>query len=353
MMVMKNPFRGRTFDLPSGVPFPSIDAQAPQRLLEACPVAKPTPLINFERLARDVGVASIHVKDERSRMSLGSFKALGAAYVIAHHAREACANDAMHNALAGRTYVTASAGNHGLSVAAGARIFGAQAIIYLAHTVPKALGKRLEEKGAIVRYEGADYEASMEAAALAAEKENLILLSDSSWEEYFELPHRLMEGYLVLAAEATHQITEAPTHLLLQAGVGGMAAAVAAYARHLWGDALTIIVVEPDAAPALLGSIEKGYFQKAEGPVSNMGRLDCKEPSLIALKGLARDADFFMTVSDELAAATVAKMAALEMASTPSGVAGIAALFAPEHHITLKLDEHSRILAILSEGPEK
>lgn len=353
MALIKNPHRPQGLDLGSHTPFPSVDAEGPLHLLKACPKAATTPLVNLESLAEQTDVGAVFIKDERPRMGLGSFKALGAAYVIAHHAQEACHDDDMHSALSGQTYVTASAGNHGLSVAAGAKIFGAKAIIYLSETVPKAFGARLEEKGAIVRFEGADYEASMAAAALAAQTEDLILLSDSSWEGYFELPHRLMEGYLVFAAEATNQMPHTPTHIFLQAGVGGMAAAFAAFARKTWGDEPTIVVVEPEAAPALLDSIQEGQFQKSNGPVSNMGRLDCKEPSLISLKGLARDADFFMTLSDELATSTVDKLEELGMESTPSGVAGIAALFANSHRAALGLSQTSVVFAILSEGPEK
>ena len=100
-----------------------------------------------------------------------------------------------------------------------------------------------------------------------------------------------MEGYLQLAAEAAAQMDAPPTHILLQAGVGGLAAAVAAHARQVWGDGPQIIVVEPEAAPALIESIRAGALTETSGPVSCMGRLDCKTPSMIALNGLARDAD--------------------------------------------------------------
>lgn len=354
--IISNPFRGaETFPLPSAIPFPVADAAAPLALLEQCPAAAQTPLAELPGIAGALGISSLHAKDERGRMGLGSFKALGAAHVIAHAAQSVKASNPSAewaSALAGRCYVTASAGNHGLSVAAGARIFGADAVIYLAETVPEAFAMRLAAKGAQVRREGGDYEASMAAAQKAALEEGMILLSDSSWEGYTELPHRLMEGYLVLAAEMAGQMGKPPTHLFLQAGVGGLAAAVAAHARFAWGQEVVITIVEPVAAPALMASIEAGRFTPASGPVSNMGRLDCKEASLIALRGLARDADHFVTVSDEAAQAAAGRLGAAGLQTTPSGAAGYAALADATIRQAVGCGEGARAAIIISEGPE-
>jgi diaminopropionate ammonia-lyase len=349
MRLLENP---RTpVEVPAEVPCPSTDAPRVAALLARCPAAEETPLVDAPGLARRAGVASVHVKDERARMGLGSFKALGAAYVIACDAVAKGGDPA--TALNGTTYVTASAGNHGLSVAAGARVFGARAVVYLAETVPEGFAKRLRAKGAEVRRAGADYEASMAAALKAARDEGWQLLSDSSWPGYTEVPHRLMEGYLALIDEAARQLLEPPTHVFLQAGVGGLAGAVAAFARKLWGAAPRIMVVEPEAAPALMESVRAGRAVVAPGPVSSMGRLDCKEPSLIALKGLARDADVFVTITEEEAAAAMPVLAAEGLATTPSGGAGLAALLAAgPHGQALGLGPGSRVLAILSEEPE-
>lgn len=342
MQLDENPWRGTGLPeeaLPD-IPWPSVDADAPRALLERCPAAGATPLVEAEGYG-----PTVWVKDERGRMNMGSFKALGAAYVIAHEAVQTDGADMMR-ALEGRTYVTASAGNHGLSVAAGAAIFGAHAVIYLASPVPEGFADRLRARGAEVVREGADYEASMEAAQRAADDNGWTLLSDSSWPGYTALPHRLMEGYLTLAAEAAEEVPEVPTHILLQAGVGGLAGACAAYFRKVWGDAPHIVVVEPEAAPALHACVKAGRFVASTGPVSNMGRLDCKEASLIALKGLARDADSFALISDDEAAAALAEMAALGLETSASGGAGLAAL------AHLGLPAEARVLCILSEGPE-
>lgn len=341
-----NPFRGA--GLPEQTHYPASSARAVGALLALCPAHTATPLLEAHALARSAGVARLHLKDERARMGLGSFKALGAAYAIAQQADAARRGDDWARALTGRSYVTASAGNHGLSVAAGARLFGAQAVIYLSETVPEAFATRLRAMGAQVERAGATYEASMDAAASAAQSRGWTLLSDSSWPGYTDLPHRVMEGYLQLAAEIVARIDAPPSHILLQAGVGGLAAAVAAHARLAWGDAPTIVVVEPEAAPALFDSIRAGHLVTSRGPVSAMGRLDCKTPSMIALAGLARDADQFVTITEDEARDGVALMAEHGLATTPSGGAGVAALLAGVPGIGAE----ARVLAILSEGPE-
>ena len=342
--VFVNPYRGR--GLPDLQPTPGARARAVASLLAQCPKHEQTPLRDVPALAEMAGAARVTIKDERGRMGLGSFKALGAAYAIAREA--AAAGGALPTALTGRTYVTASAGNHGLSVAAGARIFGAAAVIYLADTVPESFAARLRGMGAQVERAGADYEASMVAAGHSAKAQGWTLLSDGSWPGYVDLPFRVMEGYRQIATEIVGQMTDRPTHVLLQAGVGGLAAAVAAELRLAWGDDPQMIVVEPEAAPALIDSIRAGRVVVTSGPVSAMGRLDCKTPSMLALADLARDADGFVTLTEEEAATGAEAVAAAGLPSTPSGAAGVAALLAGLDGINAE----SHVLCILSEGPE-
>ena len=348
MHLLANPFRGGEKLAPSA-PYPSTDAHRVSALLTKCPFFAETPLVEAPGLAP---VSAFWVKDERSRMGLGSFKALGAAYVIARHAVE-LSDSPSSNVLAGRTYVTASAGNHGMSVAAGAKVFGARAVVYIAETVPQSFADRLSAMGATPVRAGADYAASMDAATQAAKDNGWTLLSDSSWEGYTDLPYILMEGYLQMAFEAVEQCPDCPTHIFLQAGVGGLAGAVAAFARKVWGDAPTIVVVEPDAAPALQASIKAGRCVFADGPDSVMGRLDCKEPSLIALNGLARDADYFVTLSDAEVCAELPVMADAGLATSASGGAGIAAAMNDRLRQSLGLGEDARVLCFLSEIPDE
>lgn len=335
MEAMQNPFRiTNGFAVEDLSLLPSVDVSQPSSLLLRCPLANVTPLKVLKEFG---GVGEVYVKDERARMGVGSFKALGAAYVIAHAAQKVDQS--------GITYVTATAGNHGISVAVGAQVFGANSVIFLSHQVPKSFAARLEEYGAKVIFSGDDYSQSLEAAETAAKENEWILLSDTSWASYLEKPRRLMEGYLVAAAEAANQIPKPPTHILLQAGVGGLACAAAAYFRQVWGDDPEIIVVEPDVAAALYKSIANGRLVTADGPVSNMGRLDCKTPSLIALNGLARDADKFLLISDAEVEAVLPALKEQDLETSPSGGAPMAALY----HGIEGIDSQSRVLCFLSE----
>lgn len=357
MKLLNNPLRGK------GMPALTANAQSlvsndvasVMKLLQACPAAKPTPLVTASDLAHDLGIGGLYIKDERPRMGLGSFKALGAAYAIAKAAVAANSGEIgsaedMATALNGAVYVTASAGNHGMSVAAGARIFGARAVVYLSKTVPAGFADKLRSFGAEVVIEGDDYEASMAGAQAAADKNGWRLLSDSTWEGY-DGGRDIMEGYLAMPAEADDEMDTPPTHIFLQAGVGGLAAAVAVYARNHWGDGPVICVVEPSAAPALMASVEAGKPVHAAGPVSNMGRLDCKEPSFLALEYLAREANAFMTLDDDYVAQTITRLNPEGIETSPSGGAGFAGLVAAVDAGALGLGSDSRVLIFISEGP--
>ena len=324
-------------------------------MLSNCPVYEPTPLITLDALAAELGVSTLWAKDETRRMRLGSFKALGGAFAVAQMIADAAGTTDVLGPDAGKvatemTFITASAGNHGLSVAAGARIFGAQAVVVLPAAAPEAFERRIRTAGAeVVRMEGT-YEESVAHALAEAEAKGWLLLADSSWEGYVERPALVMEGYTVLANECRSALTARgawPTHVLLQAGVGGLAASVAAHIREFWSTQPTVIVVEPEAAPCLLRSVEEGHLTHADGPVSNMGRLDCKDASLLAFETLRSDADVFATVSDAEATAAAATLKRHGVHTTPSGAASLAAL------VRLNLPSNSRCLLIVSEGPEE
>lgn len=357
---LRNPFRGA--GLPRAVLTDGsmadgaivTDAAAALALFALCPAAHQTSLETRPDLAHELGIGALWLKDERSRMGLGSFKALGAAFAIARAADQAVQSgkaDRHETALTGETYICASAGNHGLSMAAGAALFGAEAIVLLSQTVPENFAERLRGKGATVIRHGDTYEESMAEAVRLAAAKSWNLLSDSSWVGYSTPARDVMEGYLIMGTEAARQVPSAPSHIFLQAGVGGMAAAAAAAARTAWGDGPRIIVVEPDRAPALLASIRAGQPVVTSGAVSNMGRLDCKEPSHLALKYLAEAADQFMLVSDAAARETTAWLAAAGVASSPSGTGGVTGLRqAATTPDAFGLNAESRVLVIISEG---
>jgi diaminopropionate ammonia-lyase len=316
------------------------DPSMPKALFEANFDYQETPVL--ERTLTGAPACQLLVKDERSRLGLSSFKALGGIYAVArligkHWLSQTgqslpasgYRNPAVRELAASMTFVCASAGNHGLAVARGAAVFGAHARVHLAATVPEAFAERLRTEGAEVRRSGADYEASVALALEDAQASNSILLADGSWPGYFEAPALVMEGYTLLAEELRGNFLATaswPSQVYLQAGVGGLAAAVACMIRERWPVQPEIIIVEPSAAPCLRESVAAGHMTRVKGPVSNMGRLDCKEPSLLALQVLRKTADRFITVSDEQADAAQRELALLGVDTTTSGAAGFAGL---------------------------
>ena len=338
-------------DVPAFTPNPA----SPLALLAACPAYAATPLV---AKTGPTGRTML-VKDETRRMNLGAFKALGGVYAVARLIDEAwqgagnrplTPEDYMSEEVkafaATMTFVCASAGNHGMAVAAGARIFGAKARIFLAREVPAGFESRLKEtQNAQVVRAGDTYAQSVDAAKADAAKTGAILLADGSWPGYSHPPLLVMEGYTVIAEElreAFEQSGDWPSHVFLQAGVGGIAGAVTHMIRENWAVQPEIIVVEPNEAPCLTESHAAGYPVQVPGGVSNMGRLDCKEPSLIAFGIFERTGVHFMTVTDAEAQDAAARLTSQGIATTPSGAAGLAGLKA--------FGEVERPLIIVTEG---
>ncbi|MBF9058596.1 diaminopropionate ammonia-lyase [Rhodobacterales bacterium HKCCSP123] len=337
---------------------PHLDADRALLFHGGFPRYRSTPL-----LKRRLGDRDVLVKDETGRMGLGAFKAIGGTYAVAVLLARALGLEtteasSLRTAMSARgeappTFVCASAGNHGMAVAFGAQHFGARCRIHLSDTVPQAFVGRLEALGAEVVRSGATYEESIAAAIADAEATGAIHLADGSWPGYTEPPRLVMEGYTVMAEEMRADLAASghwPSHVYLQAGVGGMAAAVAAMIRRTWAIQPEIVVVEPEAAPCLRDSARAGEMVKVDGPVSTMGRLDCKAPSMLAFEILRDAADRFVTVTDAEAgeAARIAGAAGLG-ATTPSGAAGLAALLADDATLA---KPPTAPLVILSEGAE-
>ena len=306
---------------------------------------------------------TVLAKDETGRMGLGAFKALGAPYAVARILQQAWEQktgeiltlerlkDADIRAFAAtHTFVCASAGNHGMGVAAGARAMGAKARIHLAKTVPESFAERLRGLGAEVVRSGDVYDVSVAAAIADADESGAVLLADGTWEGYTEIPKWVMEGYCVIAEEM-RAVFEAsgtwPTHVYLQAGVGGLAAAMAYMIRRNWAEQPELIVVEPEAAACLKTSHLAGAATRADGPDSNMGRLDCKEPSVVAWHALEKAQVSYQTLTEEEGEAAAEAVSALGLETTPSGAAGYGALCKGAPH-----DQGTafRPLVIISEG---
>jgi diaminopropionate ammonia-lyase len=304
------------------------------------PEYRPTPLHDWQ-----IGSRNILVKDETGRMGLGAFKALGGIYAVARLMEERKAGDDEHQDMP--VFVCASAGNHGMAVAEGARLLGARARIHLSETVPEGFADKLRARGAEVVRSGAVYEDSIEKAVEDAAETGAIHLADGSWPGYTEPPRLVMEGYTVMAEEMRRAFEESgdwPAEVYLQAGVGGLAGAVAYMIRKNWAVQPQIIVVEPEAAPCLKESVRCGLMTTVEGPVSSMGRLDCKTPSLIAFEILNACADHFVTVTDAEAEQAARIAGEQGTPTTPSGAAGLAAALKAA-------DGDGPALVILSEGP--
>ncbi len=313
----------------------TLESSKPAELLSACPKYKSTPL-----LKRSVHNNLIWIKDETNRMGLGAFKALGGVYAVGSIIAKkqdlplkadsffldefkSCARDL--------TFVCASAGNHGLAVAAGAQIFGAKARIHLSDTVPEDFALRLKHKNAEVVRSGANYEESIEAAIKDSKDSGAVHLADGSWPGYTEPPRLVMEGYTVMATELREEferLNDWPTHVYLQAGVGGFAAAIAFEIRKSWRVQPEILIVEPDAAPCLKESIENSKIITVAGSVSDMGRLDCKTPSLLAFEILSDAANDFCLINEDQAKNAVRLAGEMGLKTSPSGAAGLAALLA-------------------------
>mgnify|MGYP005726715009 FL=1 len=312
-----------------------LESAKPAELLSTCPKYKPTPL-----LKRSVQNNSIWIKDETDRMGLGAFKALGGVYAVGSIIAkqqdlpiktDSFFLDEFKSCARNITFVCASAGNHGLAVAAGAQIFGAKARIHLSDTVPEDFALRLKHKNAEVVRSGANYEESIEAAIKDANDSGAIHLADGSWPGYIEPPRLVMEGYTIMAKELREEfehLNDWPTHVYLQAGVGGFAAAIAFEIRKSWRVQPEILIVEPDAAPCLKESIKHRKILTVEGPVSDMGRLDCKTPSLLAFEILSSAANDFCLITEEQAQDAVRLAGKMGLATSPSGAAGLAALLA-------------------------
>ena len=327
------------------------DVENVSEVVNACLKPERSPLIKSD-LAKHIGIDSLWFKDERNRMNMGSFKAIGASYVLAREASEkvglTASEHELKNSLKGRCYITASAGNHGLSLANGARLFGAKAVIYLSKTVPAEFGDFIKTYGAEVVVAGENYEESMIAAAKAAAENNWTLLSDSTWQDY-SAGVDVMAGYLIMAQEAFEDCPVTPTHIFLQAGIGGFPASVAAYARHYYGNEPKIIIVEPTEAPVIQASLAAGKAVEVKGEVSIMGRLDCKFPSLAALSSLAITANYCMTITDQESKDCLLELSKNDLATSESGGAGYAALKKATKYNDCELSSNSKVMLILTE----
>lgn len=358
-----------------------VGASAPGRVkafLDLCPAYSPTPTLKLPGLAKTMGLGQIYLKDESQRFDIGSFKALGGIYAVMEVSRQQAEAklgaslapsrilDSDVLAIASKQrFVCASDGNHGRSVAAGAALVGAKCTVFLHENVSPARSNAISKLGASVNRVAGTYEDCVEAAEQAAVQNGWTLVQDTSEDPEAPIPALIMQGYTVIIAEALEQLedfgTPPFTHLFVQAGVGGLAAALIGHLHARYGEnAPTSIVVEPDLAPCLLESCKAG--KRIEVPyrgATAFSMLECMVPSALAWRILDNSADFFMSVSDDLAPEAMQALAFPQKSDPPiiageSGSAGMAGLIGSIRETQLRqqlgLSEHSRILIISTEG---
>lgn len=357
--------------------FDAAALEAARAEIASWPGYAPTPLRALPGLAREAGFARLWYKDEGRRFGLGSFKALGGAYAvfrhlsreIAHKTGAAGLNSA--DLLSGRyrpitqnvTVCSATDGNHGRSVAWGARMFGCNCVIFIGAAVSEGRRRAIESFGARVVRVAGTYDDSVRHCAAEADRHGWQVVSDTSWPGYREVPREVMQGYAVMAEEILTQLPpgDPPTHLFVQGGVGGLAAALCAiFWRRLEQRRPRLVVVEPEAADCLFKSIEVGRPVAVEGSLETfMGGLSAGEVSLLAWEVLAEGADDVMTVEDEAARHWMRALARgvagdLPVVAGESAVAGLAAAAAAaaEHGLgqALGLGPQTRLLVIGTEG---
>lgn len=336
-------------------------------LVRLWPSYEPTPLIDLPRLAARCRLAKVVLKDEGPRL-FGSFKVLGGMYAglralarvaslpdIATLVAAQCSRESLP------ALICASDGNHGLAVAAGAQLAGAPARIYLHSGVPQARARRIAERGAeIVRVNGT-YDDSVKEASAAAARGDGLLIADTTDQEDNAVVADVMAGYGLMAQEIVDQLRamgdERPTHLFVQAGVGGLAAAMAEGVRSQMAGDRRVVVVEPDKAACVGAALRAGHVQRVPGDLRTLAEmLSCGEASAPALKILLRHAATAITVSEAALADAVQTLASHDgPVSTPSGAAGLAGLLTalPGSPLAreLGIDEISRVLLVATEGP--
>ncbi|HYF08380.1 MAG TPA: diaminopropionate ammonia-lyase, partial [Acetobacteraceae bacterium] len=303
-MIPNLPFRflvNRHHGTPGVVVLPEGGFRRAREAITAWPGYEKTPLIALEEVAKAARVAAVHWKDEGGRFGLGSFKALGGAYaveklIVGELAKAGVANAATTEELVEGKYkeatekITATCatdGNHGRSVAWGAQRFGAACVIFVHPGVSKGRRDAIAKYGAEVREVPGTYDDSVREAERIAKERGWHVVSDTSYAGYTEVPRDVMQGYRLMAEEAAEQLPAPPTHVFIQGGVGGVAAAVSVQMRARHGDKVRVIVVEPEKAACLLASAEAGQPTAIEGELDTlMTGLACGEPSLLAWQEL-------------------------------------------------------------------
>ncbi|RLM05451.1 diaminopropionate ammonia-lyase [Gibbsiella quercinecans] len=336
-----------------------------------------TPLYQLKNLAVHLRIAEIFIKDEGQRSSLRSFKTLGGAHAVIRLVLEVAGKTLGRDVAASEidspevrkvasqiTITCATDGNHGRAVASAATRLGCRSVIYIHKGVSERRAAAIRDKGAdVIRIDGS-YDDSIAFTTATAKENGWHVVSDTSWPGYEVIPTWVMQGYLPMADELMQQFSltgKKATHIFLQAGVGGFAAAVVVHIHSRLGEhAPKFIVVEPDKAACVFSSsINNRIVRLDESQPTVMGMLECYEPSMLAWSILKKLATAFITISDDEDLHAMARLAT-PVGSDPSvqggesGAAGLAGLEAcvgsESARELLGIDEHSVVLLINTEG---
>ena len=311
----------------------------------------PTPLIYLNKLSKILKLNKIFYKDESKRFHLKSFKALGGAYAVEKVTK---GNKEM-------VISTATAGNHGRSVAWGSKKLGLKCKIFISEYVSESRAEVMRSFGAdVIRVKG-NYENSLDECIKQTNQNNWQIVQDVAWHDYKLVPKLTMAGYSVMMKEISEQINNQQiSHVILQAGVGGMAAAmVAGIARYL-NNIPKVIIVEPESAACVLESIKTGKIEKISiEKESLMGGMSCGEVSLVPWQILKNSVNYCVTVSDDYISKTVKFLANSEFSdekiiggecSTPGIISLVGLYNNDEIKKKINLNEDSNVLLFGCEG---
>ena len=348
---------------PAWTPHGGLESQA-RALHHALEGYAPTPLHRAPALAAELGLGTVLLKDESSRFGLPAFKALGAwwatAWGVAHRLGEpalATRPQALRDRAQGEplTLVCATEGNHGRAVARAGRWLGLEALVVVPGATTDARVQAIEAEGARVEHVQGDYDAAVVRAASLADDGHLVI-ADTSWPGYQEIPRRVVEGYATIFAELEAQLDGRPVDLVVvPIGVGSLAAAAARHFRASPGERPRLVGLEPIDAACALASARAGEPVTVDGDLSSvMAGLNCPTPSADAWPQVAAAFDAFCAVGDRHVLEGIRRLAAggLDRGGCAGGVVGgLTALLGDRaHRAALDLPEHATALLVLTEG---
>ena len=360
---------------PDGGPVPEFltpeRARQVRRFHESFPEYAPTPLAELPGAAQRLGLGRIWVKDESKRFGLNAFKVLGGSWAMGRVlAGELGVESAdfhlltapqVREKLGERTFVTATDGNHGRGVAWSASRFGQKSVVYMPAGSARERLENIRAAGAEASIIQGNYDDAVRLANRMAGERGWILVQDTAWPGYEEIPRAIMEGYCTMGLEALEQLPEIPTHIFLQAGVGSMAGAMAGLFTAAWGkDTPVITIVEPNKADCLFRTAraDDGKCHIVTGVMDTiMAGLACGEPCSLAWDVLKNCARHFISCPDIAAAQGMRLLAREGIVSGESGAAAfgcVAELMTDPDLADLRgalgLDGNSRVLFFSTEG---